>query len=234
MQINKFSKFYVSTKKENIKVYFQIDYEVRIYKLLNENTSISMRLKISYISLDKNKSFQNNECDRTNTWEFKTNVYNKSCDFCSSVRIHSEYRSFGIGSFVLNEIIKIANKYIPDFSLTGYLSPVDEEENNIQRRNSLYRNIGFKIEQNKFYIEKISDLNFNRNIDYIKEVELKNIFNSIKVLTNKNKKLEYKLKNNINSNKSINRKYKRNKLILLVFLFLSLFFNFWAFFLFNY
>ena len=40
MQINKFSKFYVSTKKENIKVYFQIDYEVRIYKLLNEKKSL--------------------------------------------------------------------------------------------------------------------------------------------------------------------------------------------------
>lgn len=227
MQINKFSKFYVSTKKENIKVYFQIDYEVRIYKLLNENTSISMRLKISYISLDKNKSFQNNECDRTNTWEFKTNVYNKSCDFCSSVRIHSEYRSFGIGSFVLNEIIKIANKYTPSASLSGFLSPVDEGEDNKERRNSLYRNIGFIIEHDRFYIEKISDLHLDRKLEYIQTLNYSNMFDLLSTLQDKKINLEYDLKNRTTMYKEIykekNKYHKKVKYAIIFIIFLLIF-----------
>ena len=67
--------------------------------------------------------------------------------------IQIQYRSYGVGTFVLNEIIKIANKYTPDASLSGFLSPVDEGEDNLEckLKNTTHKYEKIAKEKNKCY-----------------------------------------------------------------------------------
>ena len=191
-EITKFTKLYVSNKNSNQKLYFAIDYEIRISKYNNEQTTTSIILYISYLYLEKDFCLRKAEA-RPNKWEFSSSSNNKSCSLHSSVMIN--IKSYGVGTFVLNEIIKIANEYTPNASLEGFLSPVDEGEDNIQRRDSLYRNIGFNIEPNRFYIEKISDLILDRKLEYIQTLNYSNIFDLLCTLQDEKVNLERDLKN---------------------------------------
>ena len=190
-EITKFTKLYVSNKNSNQKLYFAIDYEIRISKYNNEQTTTSIILYISYLYLEKDFCLRKAEA-RPNKWEFSSSSNNKSCSLHSSVMIN--IKSYGVGTFVLNEIIKIANEYTPNASLEGFLSPVDEGEDNIQRRDSLYRNIGFNIEPNRFYIEKISDLILDRKLEYIQTLNYSNIFDLLCTLLDEKVNLERDLK----------------------------------------
>jgi hypothetical protein len=149
-------------------------------------------LYISYLYLEKDFCLRKAEA-RPNKWEFSSSSNNKSCSLHSSVMIN--IKSYGVGTFVLNEIIKIANEYTPNASLEGFLSPVDEGEDNVQRRDSLYRNIGFNIEPNRFYIEKISDLILDRKLEYIQTLNYSNIFDLLCTLQDEKVNLERDLKN---------------------------------------
>ncbi len=191
-EITKFTKLYVSNKNSNQKLYFAIDYEIRIIKYNNEQTTTSIILYISYLYLEKDFCLRKAEA-RPNKWEFSSSSNNKSCSLHSSVMIN--IKSYGVGTFVLNEIIKIANEYTPNASLEGFLSPVDEGEDNVQRRDSLYRNIGFNIEPNRFYIEKISDLILDRKLEYIQTLNYSNIFDLLCTLQDEKVNLERDLKN---------------------------------------
>jgi hypothetical protein len=191
-EITKFTKLYVSNKNSNQKLYFAIDYEIRISKYNNEQTTTSIILYISYLYLEKDFCLRKAEA-RPNKWEFSSSSNNKSCSLHSSVMIN--IKSYGVGTFVLNEIIKIANEYTPNASLEGFLSPVDEGEDNVQRRDSLYRNIGFNIEPNRFYIEKISDLILDRKLEYIQTLNYSNIFDLLCTLQDEKVNLERDLKN---------------------------------------
>ena len=191
-EITKFTKLYVSNKNSNQKLYFAIDYEIRIIKYNNEQTTTSIILYISYLYLEKDFCLRKAEA-RPNKWEFSSSSNNKSCSLHSSVMIN--IKSYGVGTFVLNEIIKIANEYTPNASLEGFLSPVDEGGDNIQRRDSLYRNIGFNIEPNRFYIEKISDLILDRKLEYIQTLNYSNIFDLLCTLQDEKVNLERDLKN---------------------------------------
>ncbi|MEV9477446.1 hypothetical protein [Aliarcobacter butzleri] len=229
--MKKFSKLFVSTKNTDKKLYFKIDYNITTIEKPNSEISISMELIITYLYLEK-KDFLNKIETTTNTWKFSS-TYNKKCSLCNSVRINNLYRSYGIGTFVLNEIIKIANEYIPGFYLQGSLGPADEENENKERRNSLYKNIGFKLEPNYFYIEKISDLNFNREFNYIQELKILDIFNTLCEFQNKNKQLENKLKIKIEKSDflvSKNKKYTQIVMLLFYPLLLLSIFNIWYFF----
>ena len=186
-EITKFTKLYVSNKNSNQKLYFAIDYEIRISKYNNEQTTTSIILYISYLYLEKDFCLRKAEA-RPNKWEFSSSSNDKSCSLHSSVMIN--IKSYGVGTFVLNEIIKIANEYTPNASLEGFLSPVDEGEDNVQRRDSLYRNIGFNIEPNRFYIEKISDLILDRKLEYIQTLNYSNIFDLLFTLQDEKVNLE--------------------------------------------
>ena len=48
----------------------------------------------------------------------------------------------------------------------------DERNGNKERRDSLYRNIGFNISEDEINIDKISNLNLDRKFDYIKEIDI--------------------------------------------------------------
>ena len=116
-EITKFTKLYVSNKNSNQKLYFAIDYEIRISKYNNEQTTTSIILYISYLYLEKDFCLRKAEA-RPNKWEFSSSSNNKSCSLHSSVMIN--IKSYGVGTFVLNEIIKIANEYTPNASLEGF------------------------------------------------------------------------------------------------------------------
>lgn len=207
-EINKFTKLYVSNKKNNEKLYFTIDYEIRINRYHDGQITTTIILYIHYLYLEQNLRTRKIE-PKYNKWEFSSTSYNQSCNLHSSVMIHSQYRSYGIGTFVLNEIIKIANEYTPNASLSGFLSPVDEGEDNLQRRNSLYRNIGFRIEPNRFYIEKISDLNLDRKFEYVQPLNVSNIFDLLYNLQDEKINLEYNLKNRTHSYENIAKEKKK-------------------------
>jgi len=200
---NKFSRIYISNKKKNEKLYFKLDFKISIYEDSEKRFNVSIDVMISYLLLVKK-----GECfttlKRTDNWEFISNPSFKACDLRNSIMIYHEYRSFGIGSFLLNEILLMANKYIPDYSLSAELSVVDEkEEDNKKRRNLLYKNIGFAfrkrkvgsredntpIIRNEIHIDKLSNLNFNRKFDYIELLNEYDIAELFCQLTNRNKDL---------------------------------------------
>lgn len=229
-EISKFTKLYVSNKKNNEKLYFTIDYEIRINKYHDEQTTTSIILYISYLYLEKNLRIKKIEA-RLNKWEFSSSSYTQSCNLHSSVMIY--IKSYGIGTFVLNEIIKIANEYTPNASLEGFLSPVDEEEDNKERRNSLYGNIGFRIEPNRFYIEKISHLKLDRKLEYIQTLNYSNIFDLLCNLQDEKINLEYDLKNRTTSYQEVykekNKCHKKVKYVMLFITFLLIFGTFYYF-----
>lgn len=206
-----YTKTYVSNKKKNERLYFKIDFYFSVTEDYEKRINFNMNVYISYLFLIKNrKCIKIKQTPSTNnSWNIKTYPDRKSCGLVNSIMIHEDFRSYGIGTFLLNEVLSIANTYIPDYSLSAGLGYGDEkEEDNKERRNSLYRNIGFDFLKkgvncgdssdgaNEIYIDKISNLNFDRKIKYIKEVEplklstkICNILNRLDSLKKENKEL---------------------------------------------
>ncbi len=107
---------------------------------------------------------------------------NKSCSFQSSILINGPYRSYGIGTLVINKLLAQAVKHFPKYRLLGRLSAIDEEdENNRTRRNRLYENLGFDIGATTFSIDHIEDLSIkdSNSINDINEVDPLNVFHDL-------------------------------------------------------
>lgn len=143
--------------------------------------------------------------------------------------IHPNFRSFGIGSFLLNEILFIASKHISDYSLEAFLSPVDEYEENKERRNKLYTGLGFNIEPKKLFIDKLSNLNFNKKFDYIEvldEYQIADLFCKLNKrnedLISSNKTLAYRANFYKNDNTELYSSLRKHKLIILILSLISI------------
>ena len=217
-----YSKFYVSNKRENEKLYFKIDFSFSVSEDYKERINFEMNVSISYLFFVKD-----NKCftvpGKKNEWEITTYPDRKSCGLKNSIMIEENYRSYGIGSFLLNTILSIANSYIPDYSLSAGLGIGDEREDNKERRNSLYRNIGFEFVQSKvsdgertvdedgIYIDKLSNLNLNREFEYIEEIEPLKLSNMICEMSNRIDELEKE--NEILSRSNINYETENKKLL---------------------
>ncbi|EAL7623270.1 N-acetyltransferase, partial [Campylobacter coli] len=130
-----------------------------------------------------------------------------SWNFHSSIMLHSDYRSLGIGTFVINKMLEIALNYIPTARLSGKLSAVDEVklENHI-RRDKLYKNLGFIFNENNtgFSIDRISDLKIRKDFDYIQEVCIFDMCNQLA-------KLQYLKEDNDKSLKSYRDSFHKEK-----------------------
>lgn len=178
-----YTKFFVSNKKRKQKLYFSIDYKIDVFEDSDKKVNFSIDANLSYLLLVKN-----NKCFKTqrisDKWDLISIPFSKSCSLRDCVLIQPGFRSFGIGSFLLNEILSIANEFIPDYSLRAGLSYEDEKEyENHLRRDTLYKNLGFNFEEKEvsnndktvikkeIYIDKLSNLNLNRDFDYIEEIE---------------------------------------------------------------
>ncbi len=208
---NQYTKFFVSKRKNKQQLYFSMNYKIDVFEDTEKRINFSMDVEISYLLLVKN-----NKCFPTlrqsNHWDLISLPSSKTCSLRDCVIIQPEFRSFGIGSFILKEMLSITSEYIPDYSLSGDLSPVDEEdEENHLRRDALYSRLGFKFQekevnnlkdnvkfiQNEIFTSKLSDLNFDKSYDFIEEIGPYKIADVI-----------YKMSENIYQLRTQNKSYK--------------------------
>lgn len=189
-----FTRYYTSNKKANKTLHFKLEFQVILFDMPNREHDIEVTVFISYLLLLDDGTYSI-PTRQSNTWKLVSNFSNKSCSLESSIMIREECRSFGIGSFVLNEVLSMANIYLPNYSLKGTLATNDEFLENTERRNNLYRNIGFKIEENNFSIDTLSNLNLDRTFDYIKLLDDYSIINTLIDFHKINEKLKEQNKN---------------------------------------
>ncbi|MDN5060006.1 hypothetical protein [Aliarcobacter butzleri] len=154
----KYIKTYRTTKNDQ-ETYFSIDYDLRIEEYPEHNqTSLKAYYTVKY-SEDELLS---------DTWFISSD--SRNCSLHDSIMINESYRSYGIGSFLLNEILKTVNIYTPNASLRASLAFNDQGEENAKRRDAMYKNFGFEVHPDHIYIDKISNLSLNRKFDFIKEI----------------------------------------------------------------
>ena len=159
-------KTFVSTKQKGLDLFFRVKYQTTLFRNKDIN-NFSIVLEINYLNHKKIGAKDNNK------WMLVSiPPYNQACSFDDSIMIEPDFTSFGIGSFLLNEMLTEAIKHIPNYSLRATLSINDERNGNKERRDSLYRNIGFNISEDEINIDKISNLNLDRKLDYIKEIDI--------------------------------------------------------------
>ncbi|MFX3627641.1 N-acetyltransferase [Campylobacter sp. LH-2024] len=130
--------------------------------------------------------------------------------FHSSIMIRWDYRSLGIGTFIINRMLEIALNYVPEVNLYGTLGWVDEQDpENHTRRDKLYKNLGFIFNESNtsFSIDRISDLKIRKDFDYIQEVRIFDMCNQLAKLqylkAGDDKLLQY-YKDDFNKEKSKN------------------------------
>jgi len=137
------------------------------------NLNISLEIEYLFLIDMTGKCKKHNSFKRGDSWSLET----KSDDYCRFTRdimIQEQYRSYGIGRLAINKMLCIAQEYVSECSLKGTLSSVypDASKENYGRRENLYKNIGFIIEEGSFHIERIGDLKIKQNIDGIEKVDL--------------------------------------------------------------
>ncbi|MDD6056248.1 MAG: N-acetyltransferase [Helicobacteraceae bacterium] len=164
------SKFYIS-KKNGQEICFKLDFEIKAFEEKQKFYYVEIYAIIDYQYLKKEVNIVTNTNKNRNHWILRYDF--DSWSFCSSIMLHRDYRSLGIGTFVINKMLEIALNYIPAARLSGKLSEVDEadSENHI-RRDKLYKNLGFVFNEDNTYfrIDSISDLKIRKDFNYIQEV----------------------------------------------------------------
>ncbi|HED6063153.1 TPA: N-acetyltransferase, partial [Campylobacter jejuni] len=157
--------------------------------------------------------------DKRNFWKLK---YSNYWSFSSCVEIDHNYKSLGIGTFVINKILEIALSYVPEAEFHDILSKGNDENEesckNRIRRDKLYKNLGFIFNENNtgFSIDSISNLKIRKDFDYIQEVRIFDMCNQLAKLqylkAGDDKLLQY-YKDDFYKEK---RKNERNKLMYFV------------------
>lgn len=242
---SKYTEFYITNKKEGEQLFFKVDYHINTYENRNKEINFSMEAAVSYLFLiEDNKHLE--KARGTNRFVIESIVSYKSCTLKDSILITDEYRSYGIGSFLLNKILSETAKHVPDYSLTASLSVADDrEEKNRLRRNALYENAGFKIimDENstscingKIEIDKLSNLKLERKFDYIETLDSYKIADRLYNLSKENEILLdekdkfyrlYNIYKNENNNLYVKlAKYTWSVVILIGIIFLILYFRY--------
>lgn len=148
-----------------------MDFEIKAFEEKQKFYYVEIYAIIDYQYLKKEVNIVTNTNKNRNHWILRYDF--DSWSFCSSIMLHRDYRSLGIGTFVINKMLEIALNYIPAARLSGKLSEVDEadSENHI-RRDKLYKNLGFVFNEDNTYfrIDSISDLKIRKDFNYIQEV----------------------------------------------------------------
>lgn len=176
------SKFYIS-KKDDKEVCFKLEFEIKAYKQDERYYCAEICATIYYQYLKIGDVIRKSNTDKQNSWRLEYDCFR--WNFHNSVMIAGEYRSLGIGTFIINQMLEAALIYAPTVKLSGILGEPDEENpENHTRRDKLYQNLGFKFYEDNtgFSIDKISDLKIRKEFDYIKEVQIADIFYQFRVL----------------------------------------------------
>lgn len=168
-------KHYCSKRKEGERLYFSLEivYTIVDYQIMNEdhrNLDISMEIEYFFLLNSSGRCERNSFIKKGNSWKLKSS-FNNSCSLEDSVMINSAYRSYGVGTIAMNQLLRIAKQYVPTYSLSGFLAPIDADANNFKRRDNIYRHVGFNINDDDFFIYRMDNLKIKNEIDGIKEVD---------------------------------------------------------------
>lgn len=239
---NKYSKYYISRRKKDKQLYFKVDYHSNIFIDTDERVNFSMEVKVSYLILVKDNKYYET-LRKSNEWDLTSFPHNKSCSLNNCVLITDNYTSFGVGTLLLHEILSKANEYIPEYSLRAELGFGDEGEDNKERRDTLYKNIGFKfrtstvyvgenktpVTKNEIYTEKLSDLKFYKEFDSIEVLDEYNIADLFCKLNKRNgdlissnKTLANRANFYKNDNTELYSSLRKHKLIILILSLISI------------
>ncbi|ELR1781319.1 N-acetyltransferase [Campylobacter jejuni] len=174
------SKFYIS-KRNGKEVCFKLDFEIKAFEENQKFYYVEIYAIIDYQYL-KNESGVFKNDDKRNFWKLK---YSNYWSFSSCVEIDHNYKSLGIGTFVINKILEIALSYVPEAEFHDILSKGNDENEesckNRIRRDKLYKNLGFIFNENNtgFSIDSISNLKIRKDFDYIQEVRIFDMCNQL-------------------------------------------------------
>lgn len=169
----RFTEYYKSTKKEGKELYFCLTFE--IYNSTYDkgiSSHLRLKIKISYLALITNgTTIENLSNEYNEDWDFRCD--DSRGDLCNSIYLNRRFFSFGIGSFILDKIIKTANINFPDARLGATLEYIEDlnSERKI-RRDRMYKNAGFIVEDRSIKIDKISNLKFDRKFEHINKVDI--------------------------------------------------------------
>lgn len=155
-----------------------------------EHRNLEISLEIEYLFLidATGRCKKHDFIKRENSWSLEAKSDN-NCRFTRDIMIQEQYRSYGIGSLAINKMLSMAQEHVPEYSLKGTLANIypDASSENYDRRDKLYRNIGFTIKEDSFHIDRIGDLNIKQSIDDIEKVDLAE---ELYVVLNEKKELE--------------------------------------------
>lgn len=172
-QEQQFTEYYKSTKKEGKELYFSLTF--MIYNSTYDigiNRHLRLKIKISYLALITNGTkIENLSKEYNEDWDFTCD--NSSGSLCNSIYLNQRFFSFGIGSFILDKIINIANTNFPEARLGANLECIADP--NSERkiiRDKMYKNAGFIVDDRSIKIDKISNLKFNRKFESIHKVDI--------------------------------------------------------------
>ncbi|WP_257911300.1 N-acetyltransferase [Campylobacter lari] len=175
------SKFYICKKNEK-EVCFKLDFEIKAFEENQKFYYVEICAIIDYQYLKNELGVFKNDNKKRNYWKLK---YMSHWSFSSCVEIDHNYKSLGIGTFVINKILEIALSYVPEANFHDILSKENDENEesckNRIRRDKLYKNLGFIFNENNtsFSIDSISDLKIRKDFDYIQEVRIFDMCNQL-------------------------------------------------------
>ncbi|EAH8849677.1 N-acetyltransferase [Campylobacter lari] len=175
------SKFYICKKNEK-EVCFKLDFEIKAFEENQKFYYVEICAIIDYQYLKNELGVFKNDNKKRNYWKLK---YRSHWSFSSCVEIDHNYKSLGIGTFVINKILEIALSYVPEANFHDILSKENDENEesckNRIRRDKLYKNLGFIFNENNtsFSIDSISDLKIRKDFDYIQEVRVFDMCNQL-------------------------------------------------------
>jgi len=190
----KIHKSYLS-KDENI-LFFDIEYTLSFFK--------DKEKRISNLIVDVHINWK---CFASSTYvkdlKIKTNMrfsQKNDGDFTVDDLILPEIaRNQNVGTLVLNDVFKLARKYIEGASVKFRLSPIDETtESSKNRRNHFYEKFNLKLsESQRSYYGILCNLKTYEKINKIEEVDACKLFHQKLDMLERIKKLE-----KLNSRKS--------------------------------
>ncbi|MFY4755992.1 N-acetyltransferase [Campylobacter jejuni] len=175
------SKFYICKKNEK-EACFKLDFEIKAFRENQKFYYVEIYAIIDYQYLKNELGVFKNDNKKRNSWKLE---YSDYWSFRSCVEIDHNYKSLGIGTFVINKILEIALSYVPEAKFHSILSKGNDENEesykNRIRRDKLYKNLDFIFNENNtgFSIDRISDLKIRKDFDYIQEVRIFDMCNQL-------------------------------------------------------
>lgn len=238
------TKIYTSERYTEDRLYFEVTTE-SLFHTYDEKpsvNSIEVSATLKCIAKVNSSHYSIVKHEGQTVWKLIAN--SERCSLENSVMIQRDCRAYGIGTFLLHNMLKKAIESFPQSELSCSLSLVDAynftqcidgknvEINNKHLRDSLYKKIGMiKLDNDdKFIIKHIKDLQIQEDFDFIKEVDIfeyleQNIYQLKEIKSNKYLIKDITRELHIVQNKNTHLKKFIVLLLFFCFIFMLLFIN---------